>query len=514
MLIGIKRIGRPPEEDYSEVIYFIMTVKNKVQLITYPDSLGGDLKKLGYVLEQYFPNTFEGGIHILPPFPSSGDRGFAPLTYFEIEPKFGSWADIRKISEKSPVLLDLIINHISSKSLYFQDFLRNGSNSVYSNLFIPIEKYWPNRNPPKEEIEKIFLRRQQPFSDYTICETGEVQTLWTTFGKSIPSEQVDIDVDSAVARNLIADCISNFSKNNVRIVRLDAVGYVIKKIGTSCFFVEPEIYGFLDWIKGIADSLGIELLPELHADYATQLRLSKKGYWIYDFILPYMILEALLFKNSKKLKEYLAIRPHRQFTMLDCHDGIPVKPDLDGFFEVERSKNLVQICLQRGGNLSRIFSPNFKEADGFDVHQIRGTYYSMLDCDDHAYLAARALQFFVPGIPQVYYVGLLAGENDIANTARSGEGREINRHNYSMQEIRQKVQRPVVSNLVKLIRFRNSHPAFDGSFTLNNCSDHEISLGWDRMNDYARLNINLRTNMFEIKYTDGSSSKEKVLSLR
>jgi sucrose phosphorylase len=489
-----------------------MVVKNKVQLITYPDSLGGDLPKLDQVLDQYFPDLFEGGIHILPPFPSSGDRGFAPMTYLEIEPKFGSWQDIRKIGEKYPVLLDLIINHISSKSSYFQDYLKNGSVSPYANLFIPIEKYWPDGNPPREEIEKIFLRRNIPFSDYLIKETGAERTLWTTFGKTTPSEQVDIDVHSTIARELITECLSNFRNNNVKIVRLDAIGYVIKKIGTSCFFVEPEIYQFLDWLKSIADSMDIELLPELHAEFTSQHKLSAKGYWIYDFILPYMVLEAFIFKNSKNLKKYLAIRPQKQFTMLDCHDGIPVKPDLNNLIEVGRAENLVEICLQRGGNLSRIFSPNFKDPDGFDVHQIRGTYYSLLGCDDNAYLAARALQFFVPGIPQVYYVGLLAGENDQAQASKSGDGREINRHNYSFQEISREVQRPIVKNIIKLIRFRNTHPAFDGDFTVNNCSDYELSLGWDNMEEYNRLHIDLQTNIFEIEYSDKST--RKILAFR
>jgi sucrose phosphorylase len=489
-----------------------MTVTNKVQLITYPDSFGGDLKKLGQVLDQYFPNAFDGGIHILPPFPSSGDRGFAPLTYMEIEPKFGSWEDIRDIGEKHPVLLDLIINHISSKSSYFQDYLRNGYNSAYAHLFIPIEKYWPDRNPPREEIDKIFLRRQNPFSDYLIQDSGEIKTLWTTFGKTTPSEQVDIDVESKVARELITECLANFSKNNVKIVRLDAVGYVIKKIGTSCFFVEPEIYEFLNWLKGIAQSFDIELLPELHADFSAQLRLSEKGYWIYDFILPYMVLEALISKNSKKLKEYLAIRPLRQFTMLDCHDGIPLKPDLNGIFDIESAKKLVKICLERGGNLSRIFSPNYKDPDGFDVHQIRGTYYSLLGCDDNAYLIARAIQFFTPGIPQVYYVGLLAGKNDDVDAA-TADGREINRHNYSIQEIDQEVQRPVVRNLLRLIQFRNSYPAFNGSFKVNNCSDHEIALCWDDNKNCARLEINLQMKTFEIIYNDDLSGKEEILSL-
>ena len=165
-----------------------------------------------------------------------------------------------------------------------------------------------------------------------------------------------------------------------------------------------------------------------------------------------MILEALILHSSRRLKDYLAIRPHRQFTMLDCHDGIPIKPDLNGLYEAESARRVVQTCLQRGGNLSRVFSPTFKDPDGFDVHQIRGTYYSMLGCNDSAYLAARALQFFVPGIPQVYYVGLLAGANDEAAAARSSDGREINRHNYSVSEIAQALERSVVRNYAPIDR--------------------------------------------------------------
>ena len=103
-----------------------MTIKNKVQLITYPDSLGGSLKGLEQVLDRFFPGLFEGGIHILPPFPSSGDRGFAPLTYFEIDPALGSWEDIRRLGDRYDLLLDLMVNHISSRSPFFQDFLAHG----------------------------------------------------------------------------------------------------------------------------------------------------------------------------------------------------------------------------------------------------------------------------------------------------------------------------------------------------------------------------------------------------
>jgi hypothetical protein len=108
---------------------------------------------------------------------------------------------------------------------------------------------------------------------------------------------------------------------------------------------------------------------------------------------------------------------------------------------------------------------------------------------------------------------LLAGENNRVEAARSGDGREINRHNYSVREIEQEVQRPVVRSIIKLIRFRNSHPAFNGGFALNSCSDHEISLGWNNVNDHARLHVDLQANTFEIEYNDGSSDKEELLSL-
>jgi sucrose 6(F)-phosphate phosphorylase len=488
-----------------------MSVRNQVQLITYPDSLGGNLKNLNQVLDKFFPGLFEGGIHILPPFPSSGDRGFAPLTYLEIEPQFGTWNEIKQISKNHSILLDLMVNHISAKSKYFQDFIEKGRASQYSDLFITLDKIWPDGIPVKKDIDKIFLRRPEPYSEFQIKSTGKVEKVWTTFGKTYPSEQIDLDVNSPQAKDLILRFFENFSDHGVSIVRLDAVGYVIKKPGTTFFFVEPEIYQFLDWITGIANSLKIDLLPEIHADYETQFRLAEKGYWVYDFVLPYMVLDALFNKNSTRINEYLRIRPHHQFTMLDCHDGIPIKPDLNGLYKSEDAKNVVDVCLSRGGNLSLILSPEHKDPDGFDVHQIRGTLYSLLGENDDLYLAARAIQFFTPGIPQVYYVGLLAGINDEMASARTGDGREINRHNFSMDEIEVETQKPIVKRLIDLIRLRNTHPAFNGEFIINPGNDHEISLTWTNGNDSASLFVDLVEGRSKITYSDKASGNEVIL---
>ncbi|RSK26174.1 sucrose phosphorylase [Bacillus sp. HMF5848] len=486
-----------------------MAVKNQVQLITYPDSLGGDLKALNSVLTNHFSDIFKGGVHILPPFPSSGDRGFAPLTYLEIEPKFGTWEDLKAIGEKFDILVDLMVNHISQKSPYFQDFLEKGRKSEYADLFITLDKVWEDGQPVQEDIEKMFLRRPLPYSTFTIKETGEEEKVWTTFGKTDPSEQIDFDIHSENVRQLFTEFFINFKKHNVKIVRLDAVGYIIKKLGTSCFFVEPDIYEFLDWIMDLAKSLDIELLPEVHSHYSIQYKLAEHGYWIYDFILPYRVLDTLINKNSEALLDYLKNRPEKQFTMLDCHDGIPVKPDLDDLIDTKEARELVDVCLDRGSNLSLILSDDHKAEDGFDVHQIRCTYYSVLDCDDNAYLAARAIQFFTPGVPQVYYVGLLAGENDEENIKATGDGREINRHNFSLTEIEQSLEKDVVQRLLKLIRFRNEYDAFNGEFDVLQSSKDEIRLLWKKDHKNCTLFIDLKTMKTIIDYVneDGTTTQ-------
>ncbi|MCJ7690744.1 MAG: sucrose phosphorylase, partial [Clostridiaceae bacterium] len=119
-----------------------------------------------------------------------------------------------------------------------------------------------------------------------------------------------------------------------------------------------------------------------------------------------------------------------------------------------------------------------KDKDGFDVHQIRCSYYSVLNCEDDAYLAAGAIRFFDPGIPQVYYVGLLAGKNDDEKVESTGEGREINRHNFSTMEIDEALEKEVVQRLLQLIRFRNEYPAFNGEFKVLVSTEHEINLSW------------------------------------
>lgn len=485
-----------------------MSILNKAQLITYADSLGGDLGALNGLLRAHFSDLFPGGVHILPPFPSSADRGFAPKTYFEIDPAFGTWEDMKRIGEGFPILVDVMVNHISRQSEAFRDFVRRGRASPTADLFLTVDKVWPGGLVPDADVRRIFLRKpDHPFTDIIVEETGARETVWTSFGTKDWSEQVDLDVHSPLTQHFFGKVFEHLSQNGIRIVRLDAVGYVIKKPGTSCFFVEPEIWEFLSWIKNLADSCGIDLLPEVHAPFSYQRNLADHGYWVYDFVLPGLVLHTLFSGSTDKLAEHLRSCPRRQFTTLDCHDGIPIQPDLDGILTLAEARAVVSQCEARGANINRILGEK-KGPDGFDAHQINITYYDALDRDDDAYILARAIQCFAPGVPQIYYVGLLAGTNDQNAFSVSGEGRAVNRHNYTVEEIERDLQRPVVRRLEALIRFRNTHPAFQGVFTVRNDSGEAsgMVLTWTSGLDMCSLSFRPKSGVCEIIFTEGAGS--------
>ena len=187
-------------------------------------------------------------------------------------------------------------------------------------------------------------------------------------------------------------------------------------------------------------------------------------------------------------------------TTLDCHDGIPIRPDLEGILGPAEMRSLADLATKRGGNINRILAPSHA-TDGVDVHQLNLTYFSALDEDEDRYITARAIQLFARGIPQIYYVGLLAGANDARGVAETGEGRAINRHNYSASEIDDALQRPVVRRLRSLIELRNSHPAFDGTLAVT-ASGPLLRLRWSHGSDACELEADVRAGTCVVRVSD------------
>jgi sucrose phosphorylase len=176
--------------------------------------------------------------------------------------------------------------------------------------------------------------------------------------------------------------------------------------------------------------------------------------------------------------------------------------------EIDRT---IEGLYEKGSNIKRIYSG--ADYQNLDIYQVNCTYYSALENNDDSYLAARALQFFCPGIPQVYYVGLLAGSNDIELVERTKNGRDINRHGYDLDEIDREIQRPVVQRLLRLMTFRSYYPAFDGTFKIEATPENQVGLTWRKDNFTTTLHVDLQDYKTRITYYDPTVDTRKRLAV-
>ena len=492
--------------NYIEVRSSAMSIKNEIMLITYADSIGKDLKDLKFVLETYLKNIV-GGVHILPFYPSSADRGFAPMEYYQVDPKFGTWKEIEQISESYYTMYDFMINHISKSSVYFKDFLENKDESIYKDLFIKYSEFWTNGYPTQEQIDLIYKRKPRaPYIDVEFKD-GTKEKIWCTFDE----EQIDLDISKKATRDFIKENLKFMCENGAALIRLDAFAYATKKEGSNCFFIEPDTWEILEYCKNIVEEYGVVLLPEIHEHYSIQKKIAEKGYYVYDFALPMLVLHALYSGTNKRLINWFNTCPKKQFTTLDTHDGIGIVDvkDLMTDEEIEQTKSNLY---EQGANVKRKYSST--AYNNLDIYQVNCTYYSALGDNDAAYLLARAIQFFAPGIPQVYYVGLFAGKNDIELLEKTKNGRDINRHYYTLEEIQQETQRDVVNKLFKLMAFRNNYKAFDGEMIIHPTEyENKLKIEWINNEYRAVLEADLKQKSFNILYKDIAEAVFKQLEL-
>lgn len=469
-------------------------------MIVYPDSLGSNLRELGDFLRANLKGVITG-VHILPFYPSSGDRGFAPIDYFRVSDEFGTWEDLKGISDNFEVTADFMLNHISSSSEFFQDYLKKGSSSEYADLFLRYSKIWPGGDPPREDLEKIYTRKPRaPFIEIELPE-GIREKIWCTFDE----DQIDLNLESPKARDIIARYIRFLCGKGIRVLRLDAFAYTTKKPGTRCFFNEPEVWEHLEFIRNITAPFNVQLLPEVHEHYSMQLALAQRGYWVYDFALPLLVLQGLYSGTARNLKNWLRLAPKNQFTTLDTHDGIGVVDAADLLTEQE-IKETCENLYTKGANVKPVY--NSGEYGNLDIYQLNCTYFSALGNREDDYILARAIQFFAPGIPQVYYVGLLAGENDIELLEKTRIGRNINRHNYSLPEAETRLMEPVVKRLFDLMRFRNSSPAFEGDIQIIETEDSLLEIIRTQGGYSAELSADLKNKSFTITHRTPNPDKD------
>lgn len=480
-----------------------------VDLLAYADRLGGDLHRLEALLDG--PLRDFAGVHILPFFvPFDGaDAGFDPIDHSAVDPRLGTWDDVRAIARtpdggSREVTADLIVNHVSSESAEFADWLEHGADSPHDGMFLTFDTVFPD-GADEASITAFYRPRPGlPFTAYRMAD-GTRRLVWTTF---LPS-QVDLDVANDRARDYLRRVLAALREGGVSTVRLDAVGYAVKTPGTDGFMT-PETLGFVREIVAIARSEGLRVLVEVHAHFSQQLAIAPLVDLVYDFALAPLLLHSLGTGTSERLVRWLGVRPANAITVLDTHDGIGIidagpSGGLPGLIdEAEMAAIFERAAVATGGH-STVASviPAWMRLP----HQINATFFSALGADDTAYLLARAVQLWLPGRPQLYYVGLLGGLDDVELFRRTGQGRDVNRHVYTDAEVEAALASEVTRAQLALVRLRSTHPAFGGEFGYRVVAGDALEFTWTDGDASAVLTVAFAQRAaFRLRLTDPSGS--------
>jgi sucrose phosphorylase len=470
-------------------------------ILVYAERVGGNLGEIEKLLKTSLKDF--DGVHVLPFFhPYDGDdAGFDPIDHTIVDPRLGNWTDFKRISDTHELTADLIVNHASNFSPEFLDWQKNGDESPYDGMFLTFDTVFPN-GANEEEITSFYRPRPGfPFTAYEVA--GKRRLVWTTF---MPS-QVDIDIKHSQGQDYLKRILEALKSGGVKVVRLDAVGYAVKTPGTDSFMTK-ETLEFVKEITELIHSYDMRVLVEVHAHYTQQLDIAPLVDLIYDFQTAPLLLHSLFTGSVDRLDKWFAIRPNNCLNVLDTHDGYGVidggpiggRP---GLITQDEMAHIFEVAEKNTGGHSGIASvvPQWFSLP----HQINATLPSIVN-NDTGYVLMRAVQFFLPGEPQVYYVGLFNGKDDKELFEKTQQGRDVNRHHYTPQEIQEKLQDPVTQAIIALARVRK-HPAFEGAFSFKVLGQSTMQLAWSFNQEEITLTIDTAKPSFKIR-ASGSKSFE------
>ena len=333
--------------------------------------------------------------------------------------------------------------------------------------------------------------------------------------------QMDVNAKSELVWEFYEETLAKVKSFGCKILRLDAFAYLHKEIGQTNFFNKPGTWNYLERINQIAKKNDLILLPEIHAEYGLNLHdeVAKKNYQIYDFFLPGLMIHTLETGNNKALLTWvneIINKGYKTVNMLGCHDGIPVL-DLKGkevngkynkgLLEDKEIETIMNTIMERGGRVKNLYDPSGKK---ISYYQINATFFSALGENEQKLLLARAIQMFMPGIPQVWYLDIFAGKNNYVAADKGGSGghKEINRTTLFQEDIELCLKKEIVINQLKIMRLRNTLKAFLGKVSIENVPENKLSILWSNKDSNAHLKADLKTCTFSISYTENNVNKK------
>ncbi len=446
--------------------------QSDVVLITYGDQLHREgetpLHTLGSVLSETGLNKLIKTVHILPFCPYTSDDGFSVVDYLAVDASLGNWDDIHYLRQHAQLMFDLVLNHASQQCAWFQGYLAGDPN--YEGYFIEVD--------PAEDLAGVTRPRSLPL--LTPFQTSEgTRHVWTTFS----ADQVDLNYANPRVLLDMLNVFLFYIQQGAGIIRLDAIAYLWKRLGTSCIHL-PETHAVVKLLRDIVDIVAphVILLTETnvpHAENVTYFGEGDEAHMVYQFSLPPLLLDALLSQDARAFNQWLhGLRATPEgttfFNFTASHDGIGVRP-LEGLVPVERVAQLADAVRARGGMVGTKRNP-----DGSDSpYELNITYVDALsdpgqnDPASHAqrFLASQAIMLALRGIPGIYFHSLFGTRNDLAAAQASGIPRRINRRKFAWQDLQQplsddnSLQARILHGYRHLLEIRIRQEAFhpDGS---------------------------------------------------
>ena len=559
------------------------TKPNEVIFNVYPDSCGGSLAQTVKFLKENGVAELFTHIYLLPTLYNSDlDRGFSIIDY-ELNTELTAPKDLDDIRKmKLGLILDFVLNHVSTQSPQFLDLLKHGDESKSIDFFIDWNEFWEGQGdysdegyilPHPRHLNKLFMRKPGLPLVKVKFPNNTARFFWNTFNQDTayysPSMeelegitglrgkqcrrlhellapqisanqdldkldlrefdgyapeitsfirqncgkllgQIDLNAKSEKVWNYYEGVMEKLASYGAKIVRLDAFAYLDKQVGQSNFFNEPATWDQLRRIKQMADQYGIELLPEIHSEYHTQLhkKMASEGFLIYDFYLPGLIIHAIETGNPQYLRRWITEildNDLKTINMLGCHDGIPIL-DVKGLLPDGDIESIIEILLNRGGKVKSLFD---SEGRKIAYYQINSTFFSAFKENEEKLLLARAVQLFTPGIPQIWYYDLFAGTNDYGAAAKIGP-KEINRRNLTYPEMSTRLCREVVKRQLSLIKLRGSSRAFhaEADITLRTMGENSMAIRWEHGDSWAELKGNFKTHDFSVECQNGGKDED------
>ena len=442
-------------------------------VICYGDSILDEgtppLAVLDTFLQSYLGDAISG-VHVLPFFPWSSDDGFSVIHYREVNSELGEWAHIQTLASHYDLMADLVLNHVSRESLWFVDYLTGSLPG--RDYFIEVD--------PDTDVSQVTRPRSSPLLVPISTRRG-TRHVWATFSE----DQIDLNFENPDVLLEFVGILLFYLQQGVRIIRLDAVAFLWKRLGTSCIHL-PETHTVVRLLRAIVDEIapGTLLITETNVPHAENIsyfgleRLAKgapdEAHMVYQFALPPLLLHTLTRGEATTIQTWLNSLPvlPEQCTYLNftaSHDGIGVRP-LEGLLPDHERDALLELMHRFGGFVSMRSNP-----DGSDTpYEINITWFEAM-CGTRRgpdpwqiarFLCSQAIMLSLQGIPALYIHTLTGTLNDVEGVERSGRLRSINRRRWQLEELALLLESPstpthdVFHALHRLLEQRRQEPCF------------------------------------------------------